>query len=271
MRSKRITEPRAHFTAVWEFHVRAGKRCAFEKAYGANGDWAKLFRLAEGYVRTELFRDPDRPGRYVTLDFWTSRLAFKKFKQQHIAAYKILDRKCESLTAEERRIGEFAKAVPRNLILSPVFDQVTIRDATPADLERMMTIERQTPQAAHWNENAYREIFKDNAPHRIAFISKANDDSLNGFVIARCDAENCEIENIVVAEHAQRHGIGFELAQRLKIRAQESGCKQILLEVRESNRAARRLYEKSGFQISGRRRSYYQDPQEDALLFTLKL
>lgn len=271
MRSARIREPRAHFIAVWEFHVRPDKRRAFERAYGTNGDWAQLFRRAEGYIRTELFCDPDKPGRYVTLDFWASRLAFQKFKQQHIAAYKALDRRCESLTAHERRIGEFAKAVPRNLIFNSVPGQITIRDATPADLEGMITIEEQTPSAAHWNEKAYREIFNDNAPRRIALVSETTDHSLNGFVVARCDPDNCELENMVVAEHAQRQGIGFKLAQRLKTRAHESGCKQILLEVRESNSAAQALYERCGFEVRGRRRSYYRNPSEDAVLYTLKL
>lgn len=271
MRSARIREPRAHFIAVWEFYVRSDKRRAFERAYGPSGDWVQLFRRAEGYIRTELFRDPNNPGRYITLDFWTTRLAFQKFKRRNIAAYNALDRKCESLTEHERRIGEFAKAVPRNVVFNRVSGQITIRDATPADLESMMAIERQTPSAAHWNENAYRELFEEDAPRRIALISENNCDSLNGFVIARYDPENCELENIVVADREQGQGIGYELAQRLKTRARALGCKQILLEVRESNRAARVLYEKSGFQISGRRRSYYQAPPEDAILYTLTL
>lgn len=271
MRSARIREPRAHFIAIWEFHVRTDKRRAFERAYSPNGDWAQLFRRAEGYVRTELFRDPDKPGRYVTLDFWASRLAFQKFKHQYTVAYKALDKKCESLTARERRIGEFAKAVSRNLIFNSVPGQITIREATPADLERMMTIEKQTPSAAHWNEKAYREIFNDNAPRRIALVSETKDHLLNGFVVARFDAENCELENIVVVEHAQRQGIGYELAQRLKTRSEELGCKQILLEVRESNSAAQAFYEECGFKVTGRRRSYYRDPSEDAVLYRLKL
>ena len=45
----------------------------------------------------------------------------------------------------------------------------------------------------------------------------------------------------------------------------------VLLEVRESNTPARRLYEKLGFALEGRRPGYYQDPGEDALLFRLML
>ncbi len=45
----------------------------------------------------------------------------------------------------------------------------------------------------------------------------------------------------------------------------------ILLEVRESNLPARRLYEKHAFRDVGRRRMYYKDPAEDAILYELSL
>jgi ribosomal-protein-alanine acetyltransferase len=269
MRSKRTKEPRAHFTAVWEFHILPEKRRAFEKAYGPNGDWARLFRRTKGHLRTELLRDPEKLGRYVTLDFWTSRLAFQKFKQQHIVAYRALDRRCKSLTARERKIGEFAKAVPQNLLLGNA--QITVRAATPADIEAMRALEIQWPTSAHWSPNTYREIFDDNAPRRLAFVGETEDGVVNGFVVARLGGDDCELENIAVAEEAQRQGIGLGLVQRLKTTARELGAKQILLEVRESNRAARRLYERSGFHITGRRKSYYQEPQEGAVLYTLNL
>jgi [ribosomal protein S18]-alanine N-acetyltransferase len=44
----------------------------------------------------------------------------------------------------------------------------------------------------------------------------------------------------------------------------------ILLEVRKSNLAARGLYEKQGFREVGRRRTYYADPEEDAILYALR-
>ena len=52
--------------------------------------------------------------------------------------------------------------------------------------------------------------------------------------------------------------------------AQTLAASRILLEVRESNLAARRLYEKHGFRESGRRPKYYSNPIEDAILYTLR-
>src|SRR5438876_6709635 len=114
--SNRTKQTGAHFTAVWEFCVRSDKRRAFEKAYGPNGDWARLFGQGEGYIRTELIRDPKTMGRYVSLDFWRLRQAFEQFKKQNLAAYKALDKKCNSLTESEGLIGEFEKQVSPDLL-----------------------------------------------------------------------------------------------------------------------------------------------------------
>ena len=51
--------------------------------------------------------------------------------------------------------------------------------------------------------------------------------------------------------------------------ARARGAKAVFLEVRESNQAARALYEKWAFLESGRRRRYYQEPDEDAILYRI--
>lgn len=276
MRSKRTKQPGAHFTAVWEFRVSSGKRRAFEKAYARTGDWATLFRRSEGYLRTELIRDPNISGRYMTLDFWTSRLAYQRFKSHNIAAYRALDKRCEKLTQSERLIGEFEKAVPARLIwpAAPVdvtVESTRIRPVTAADIPAIIAIERNATSAAHWSEAAYHDVFKSSAPPRIALVREHEDGTLLGFVIARINGEECELENIVMAGSARRQGVGSKLVRALKAAAQKQGVTRIFLEVRESNSAARALYEKCGFEIGGRRKSYYRDPVENALLYSLKL
>jgi ribosomal-protein-alanine acetyltransferase len=276
MRSKRTKQAGSHFTAVWEFYVRSDKRRAFEKAYGPNGDWARHFGQGEGYIRTELIRDPKTPGRYVTLDFWTSRLAYQRFKRQSLAAYKALDKRCEMLTERERLIGEFEKVVPARLIWPEELanvgaDRTRIRPATGADIRAIMALERNSASAAHWSDAAYRDVFKPSAPSRVALVSSDENGVLQGFVVARTDGEDCELENIAVADSMQRQGVGSELVQALKEEAQRREVARISLEVRESNAAARALYKKCGFGYAGKRISYYHGPVEDALLYTLRL
>ena len=282
MRSKRTKHAGSRFTAVWEFYVRSDKCRAFEKAYGPNGDWAKLFGQGEGYIRTELIRDPKTPGRYVTVDFWKSRQAFERFKKQNIAAYKALDKKCNSLTKSEKLIGEFEAMEPAEVLrvirttalkTDPKREHaaVSIRSATPADLPAIIALEREAVSAAHWNETAYRDIFKQDAPARIALVSNDQNGATQGFVIARISSQDCEFENIVVADSARRQGMGSTLLQALIAGARRRRAARIFLEVRQSNAGARAFYEKFGFALDGGRKSYYSNPVEDALSYTLTL
>ena len=66
-------------------------------------------------------------------------------------------------------------------------------------------------------------------------------------------------------------GVGSALVRELVREAGRSGAAAVLLEVRESNAGARRLYEKIGFSEIGRRPDYYRNPPEDALLLKISI
>ncbi len=59
--------------------------------------------------------------------------------------------------------------------------------------------------------------------------------------------------------------------RKLLTEARRDGATSVILEVRESNRPAVRLYESIGFRLEGRRNKYYRDPTEDALLLRIPL
>ena len=90
---------RSQFVIVWRYEVADADREAFERAYGPDGDWARLFGTAD------LLADGGR--RYVTLDRWRSGADFEAFQAQAGEAYRALDEKCEALTSAEERIGSF--------------------------------------------------------------------------------------------------------------------------------------------------------------------
>ena len=92
---------------VWEFSVPSEHRPAFEQAYGPEGPWAVLFRTARGYLGTELLKDEQVAGRYLTIDRWNTPEDFAAFKRECGAAYDSLDRQFEGLTAHEVKIGTF--------------------------------------------------------------------------------------------------------------------------------------------------------------------
>jgi ribosomal-protein-alanine N-acetyltransferase len=92
-----------------------------------------------------------------------------------------------------------------------------------------------------------------------------------GFLIARHVAGEWELENIVVAEEFRGKGAGTQLMEALLAHARQTKSESVFLEVRESNVAARKLYEKLGFEEIGRRKSYYTSPLEDAVLYSKNL
>jgi heme-degrading monooxygenase HmoA len=98
---------RRGFVCAWEYVVRPTCVAEFERIYGTDGEWARLFRKATGYRSTELHRDRTQPTRFLTLDFWDSREALDRFRKAFSAEYAALDAHCESLTEREREIGRF--------------------------------------------------------------------------------------------------------------------------------------------------------------------
>jgi ribosomal-protein-alanine N-acetyltransferase len=267
-------KPVAGFTIVWEFRPQPDKRREFEEAYGPEGVWVQFFRRGEGYIKTELHLEPRLAGRYLTLDFWKSRAAFENFKRIHAADYKAIDEKCESLTAEEKFLGDCDNSGQlRELLLEHGIDlgrEPRIRRARQSDIPVMLALEQAAPSAAHWDVSAYDSIFEPNVPQRIGLVAETNH-QLEGFVIARIIGADCELENIVVDQGSHRSGLGGQLIAGLTKCARERSATSIFLEVRGSNAPARALYEKSGFTVSGRRNAYYMNPAEDAITYVLQL
>jgi ribosomal-protein-alanine N-acetyltransferase len=152
-----------------------------------------------------------------------------------------------------------------------------IRSATLADLPAILAIERQTGSAAHWTRDEYERLVKTGVVIVAEHVGEQPAEpaaalpvgTLCGFVCAQAVGTDWELENIVVATEFLRQGIADQLMRRLIREAQTLAAGRILLEVRESNLAARSLYEKHAFRESGRRRNYYLNPQEDAILYVL--
>jgi len=167
----------------------------------------------------------------------------------------------------------FAGRTPRSSRHRSI-EAVLIRAATPDDLPSIGVLERQTESAAHWAEREYAALFAKDAPARIVLVAlddESKDAQVCGFVIARYALDDWEIENVVVARARQRLGVGTKLVRELVLRARNQGATSVLLEVRESNLAARRLYEKLGFREQGRRNDYYNLPTEDALVLRISV
>ena len=92
-----------------------------------------------------------------------------------------------------------------------------------------------------------------------------------GFVISRLVAGELHINNVAVRPEFHRRGIAAQLLTAVLREGRRNGARLAFLEVRAGNAAAQRLYRRCGFQVTGRRRRYYNQPVEDALLMSLLL
>jgi [ribosomal protein S18]-alanine N-acetyltransferase len=145
-----------------------------------------------------------------------------------------------------------------------------IRPATAADIAALLALERASLTAGHWSGLQYQAIFEPSAPPRLALLEQ-EESTLLGFLIARPLGAEWELENLVVAAAARRRGLGTRLLHELFGVLRSQGGQALFLEVRESNRAARALYEKCRFVEVNRRKLYYREPLEDAVTYHLIL
>ena len=97
----------SHLVVVWEFWVRSGAAAEFEKAYGAEGAWVRLFSRDPAYGGTKLVRAVGEARRYLTFDYWASAETYELFRRNHVDEYGVIDRECEGLTESEKEIGRF--------------------------------------------------------------------------------------------------------------------------------------------------------------------
>jgi ribosomal-protein-alanine N-acetyltransferase len=94
---------------------------------------------------------------------------------------------------------------------------------------------------------------------------------LAAYVVARVGANELHINNVAVRERYRRQGIGITLLGRILAEGKRRGVDVAFLELRAGNSAALSLYEKCGFSLTARRKNYYSEPTEDALVMTIQL
>jgi heme-degrading monooxygenase HmoA len=92
---------------VYEYEIDPAGVARFEQVYGPDGEWAGFFRGSAGYLGTELFRDPARPGRYLVIDRWVSAEAAARFLADRAEEYQRRTRDTAHLYLREARLGAF--------------------------------------------------------------------------------------------------------------------------------------------------------------------
>jgi ribosomal-protein-alanine acetyltransferase len=147
-----------------------------------------------------------------------------------------------------------------------------IRKASNDDLEAIVSIQSETSQAAQWTRADYASLAGDpSGLILVAELDAMTAPTIVGFAAFHCVIDEAELRNMAVAPAHQRQGVGRELLAEGRRRLLEQGVRRIYLEVRASNISAQRLYYSAGFGLCSRRRDYYNNPREDALVLSLEL
>lgn len=144
---------------------------------------------------------------------------------------------------------------------------VRIRPLAASDLRRVMEIETAS-FTTPWRRSTFEGLL---ARGDADLFAAADRDTLIGYAVCWTILDQAELGNVAVDPDHRGRGVGGMLVDAAVERARARGARECFLEVRDSNRAARALYESRGFEVIGRRRRYYSRPVEDALVMRLHL
>jgi ribosomal-protein-alanine N-acetyltransferase len=144
---------------------------------------------------------------------------------------------------------------------------VEIRSLQTTDIESVLAIQSACPEIAQWTAWDYERV----ADGQMAGWAADEGGELAGFLVGRRVATDIEILNLAVRSDGRRRGTGRALLLAALDWGKSFRAEKALLEVRASNFAALRFYERHNFQVAGRRSNYYTAPVEDALLLTAPL
>jgi len=115
-----------------------------------------------------------------------------------------------------------------------------------------------------WTREMYRSEMA-NEGVSFLFLARLGETAV-GFCSYWRVLDELHINNLAVDPAWRHHGVGAALLEHVLSDAGRRGAARIILEVRRSNLAARRLYERFGFTVAGVRHDYYTQPVEDALV-----
>ena len=145
--------------------------------------------------------------------------------------------------------------------------QTVVREAVMEDAAAIAEMEHQIFTDA-WSEKAVLDTINQKNTICLA-AEKAG--RLIGYLLAYAAADEAEIARIAVAKEFQRQGAGRALILGLETVCEANNITKLLLDVRESNEAARTFYTNMGFQEDGIRQRFYENPQEDGILMSREL
>ncbi|MBR3457991.1 MAG: ribosomal protein S18-alanine N-acetyltransferase [Selenomonadaceae bacterium] len=139
---------------------------------------------------------------------------------------------------------------------------LSFREMAPEDAEQVEQVEKAC-FAIPWSRQSFWE---EAANENTVYILALDGERVIGYAGTWIVAGEAQITNVAVAPEYRGRGVGTGLMEELVRRAKERGATAMTLEVRPSNAPALALYAKFGMKSVGRRKGYYADNGEDAVI-----
>lgn len=144
-----------------------------------------------------------------------------------------------------------------------------VRVAGPDDIFMMCDLEKLC-FSIPWSEESLRTFVTDTERRRcFVFEDRKYQPSVIGYIGLQFVCDEAEVANLAVHPDRRNEGVGSALIETARRFCVDSGIGILHLEVRSGNTTAISLYEHYGFLRTGRRKGYYADSGEDALLYSL--
>ena len=145
---------------------------------------------------------------------------------------------------------------------------LTLRYMRPEDIPLVVELDQRSfPNA--WSERSYNFEVRENKSSHMVVLELGTSPAIIGFAGTWLIEDETHISTIAISEDQRGHGYGEVLLTGLLERSIQLGVTYAVLEVRVSNTTAINLYRKYEFEVVHRRKNYYRDNNEDALMMFL--
>jgi ribosomal-protein-alanine N-acetyltransferase len=159
-----------------------------------------------------------------------------------------------------------------NAMTVPASNHWKIRMAALENLDVLVALEVAS-FSVPWSKKSFEAELRGNQFSRILMITHSEyglEVQAIGYICVWMVFEEIRFLNLAIHPEFRRRGLATRLISEAIRLGWEEGCCRGMLEVRESNHAAKKLYESFHFQAYATRKSYYTNPTEDAILMTLE-
>ncbi|MGX6978203.1 ribosomal protein S18-alanine N-acetyltransferase [Vagococcus elongatus] len=174
--------------------------------------------------------------------------------------FSFIERMWEILGAQPQDEGNAEVATLSDFLL---------RDARYTDIKQLIHIQKEVYHGVvSWGKTIFLNEF--NGPHPVKYLVAEYKKELIGFAGIRIEGSVGHITNVAVTKKFQRKGLGTCFIHRLLDFARYHQCETVILEVKESNVDAQKLYEQLGFLSMKVKKSYYNN-NEDGIVMELSL